>query len=133
MDELIKANNLSYELDKESNIFIVKDWGKPQIETVTKVFYLKHATVSSSSLKEEMAQISPTQAAGGTTATTVLQRGKWRIEDDAGIVRAVKKILSGYGSVIEDYRTNSLVITDIPSRMPVITQTIAALDITDCP
>ncbi|TRZ95936.1 hypothetical protein D4R78_02235, partial [bacterium] len=41
MDKLFSANNLSYELDKKANIFIVKDWGEPQIETITKVFPLK--------------------------------------------------------------------------------------------
>ena len=54
MNKIFKANNLSYDLDKEASIFIVKDWGTPTAETITEVFYLKHATVSSSSLKEEM-------------------------------------------------------------------------------
>ncbi len=112
MDKLFKANNLSYELDKEANIFIVKDWGKPQIETVTKVFNLKYATVSSSPLKAEIsANIG--KGEGG----------------DSGITQAVKKILSEFGSVIEDARTNSLIVIDIPSRMPTIAQTIAALDV----
>ena len=31
MDKIFKANNLSYELDEETSIFIVKDWGKPQV------------------------------------------------------------------------------------------------------
>lgn len=133
MDKLFKANNLSYELDKKANIFIVKDWGKPQIETVTKVFYLKHATVSSSSLKEEMAnQISTVGTTGGTTTggtTSGSSGGKWATESDVGITKVVKKLLSEFGSVIEDFRTNSLIVTDIPSRMPIIAQTIAALDV----
>jgi type II secretory pathway component GspD/PulD (secretin) len=41
----------------------------------------------------------------------------------------VKKLLSSQGSVIEDFRTNSLIVQDIPSRMSVITQAIAALDV----
>lgn len=127
MDKLFKANNLTYELDKDVNIFIVKDWGKPEIETITKVFYLKYATVSSSSLKEEMYNEIIGLGAGGSEAVT--GSGKWAIEEKAGITTVVKKILSGYGSVIEDYRTNSLIVTDIPSRMPIITQTIASLDV----
>jgi len=111
MDELFRANNLSYELNEEANIFVVKDWGKPQIETVTKVFYLKHATVSSASLKAEMSK----------NITTGI--------GESGITQAVKKILSGYGSLIEDFRTNSFIITDIPSRMTRIAETIAALDV----
>ncbi len=142
MDKLFKANNLSYEMDKQANIILVKDWGKPQIETITKVFYLKYATVSTSSLKEEMNnQIGPnsltsaTGTAGGATSTgaggvgATSSQGKWAEEEDSGITRAVKKILSEHGSVIEDFRTNSLVITEIPSRMPIIEKTIAALDV----
>jgi len=142
MDKLFKANNLSYEMDKQANIILVKDWGKPQIETITKVFYLKYATVSTSSLKEEMNnQIGPnsltsaTGTAGGATSTGAggvggtSSQGKWAEEEDSGITRAVKKILSEHGSVIEDFRTTSLVITEIPSRMPIIEKTIAALDV----
>ncbi len=124
MNKLFKANGLSYDLDKESNIFIVKDWGKPQIETITKVFNLKHATVSSSALKEEMQT-----DMGVTTSSSSTTSGRWTSETDVGITKAVKKILSEYGSLIEDYRTNSLVITDTPSKIAVITDLIAALDV----
>ncbi|MFA4842974.1 MAG: secretin N-terminal domain-containing protein, partial [Candidatus Omnitrophota bacterium] len=54
--------------------------------------------------------------------------GKWKKEEEAGITTVVKKLLTSEGSVIEDFRTNSLIVTDIPSRIPVIAQTIAALD-----
>lgn len=129
LNKIFKANNLYYELNKGSNVFIVKDWGKPQIETVTKVFYLRNATVSSSSLKEELSsQIKP-QDEDESSSSEEDESGKWSVEEDCGITRAVKKLLSGYGSVIEDYRTNSLVVTDIPSRMPVIEEVINALDI----
>src|SRR3989338_6255312 len=30
LDKLFKANNLTYELDQEAKIFLVKDWGRPQ-------------------------------------------------------------------------------------------------------
>lgn len=121
MDQIFSANNLTYVLNKEGNIFLVKDWGKPMIETVTKVFYLKYATVSTASLKEEMKN-NITGTTGGATG------GKWEAEAEAGITTAVKKMLTAYGLLVEDYRTNSLIVTDIPSRMPVIEQVIAALD-----
>lgn len=122
MDKLFKANNLSYELDTDSNIFIVKDWGKLQVDTVTKIFYLKYATVSSSSLKEESKQITEGGGGGGSG-------GKWKVEDAAGLTQAVKALLSSAGSVIEDFRTNSLIVTDTPNRMNVIAQVIASLDV----
>lgn len=129
MDKLFRANNLSYELDEEANIFTVKDWGRPQIETVTKVFHLKYATVSSSSLKEELSNYMMTAEKSATGEGGGGESGRWKSEENVGITEVVKKMLSEYGSVVEDFRTNSLVVTDIPSRIPIIAQTIAALDI----
>ena len=130
MDKLFEANNLSYDLDQEANIFLVKDWGRPEIETVTEVFYLKYATVSSSSLREEMAQnLSETSKSGEGKGGKVEEKGKWAVEQNAGITKAIRNLLSKNGSLIEDFRTNSLVVTDVPSRMPMISKTIAALDV----
>ncbi len=142
MDKIFKANNLTYELDTEASIFIVNDWGKPTTQTVTKVFYLKHATVSSSSLKEEMKNnmTGTTSAAGSSSGSSSSgssssssggssDSGKWKVEENAGITQAVSKLLSKDGSVIEDFRTNSLIVTDVPSRMEVLAQVIAALDV----
>ncbi len=109
IDELFKANNLSYDLDKKANIILVKDWGTAPAETITKVFYLKYATVSSSLLMAERVSAS---TAGSS-----------------GIMNVVTKLLSPNGSVIEDTRTNSLIVTDIPSRIAVIAKTIIALDV----
>ncbi len=122
MDKLFMANNLSYELDPDSKIFLVKDWGKPEVETVTRVFYLRYATVLVSPLKNEVSTT--------TTTTTDTTSSGDTDEEDTGITGAVKKLLSAeHGSVIEDPRTNSLIVTDIPSKMPVITKLIASLDV----
>jgi type II secretory pathway component GspD/PulD (secretin) len=128
MNQIFSANNLTYVLNKEGNIFLVKDWGKPMVETVTKVFYLKHATVSSSSLKEEMKNNMGSSSTATSTSSSSTG-GKWTAEDDAGITKAVKKLLTPIGFLIEDFRTNSLVVTDVPSRMPAIEQVVKALDI----
>ncbi|MDD5116474.1 MAG: secretin N-terminal domain-containing protein [Candidatus Omnitrophica bacterium] len=126
MDKIFSANNLSYEMDPKANIFIVKDWGKMEIETITKVFYLKHATVSSSSLKTEASGNTGTEESEGGGGSST---GKWKSEEESGITYSVKKLLSGNGSLVEDYRTNSLIVTDTPARMKVISQVIASLDI----
>jgi len=135
LDKLFKANNLTYEMNQENNIIIVKDWGKPGLETETRVFILKHATVSSSSLKEEMANnvvgeadvISATGESSSSSAGG--QSGKWKSEPEAGITSVIKKILSKDGSIIEDFRTNSLIVTDVPTKMEVIARVIASLDV----
>ena len=124
MDKIFSANNLSYEMDPKANIFVVKDWGKMEIETITKVFYLKHATVSSSSLKSEASSNKISEDSGSGSSS-----GKWKSEEESGITYSVKKLLSGNGSLVEDFRTNSLIVTDTPARMKVIAQVITSLDI----
>ncbi|MEK7308029.1 MAG: secretin N-terminal domain-containing protein [Nitrospirota bacterium] len=141
MDKIFSANNLSYEMDKDANIFVVKEWGKMETETVTKVFYLKNATVSTSSLKADMYK-SSTSAGGASSVDSSATMsgssggssgsfggGKWKIDEESGITSAVKKLLSSAGSVMEDFRTNSLIVTDTPARMKVISQVIASLDV----
>ncbi len=126
MDKIFSANNLSYELDSKANIFIVKDWGKMETETITKVFYLKHASVSSSSLKSEA---STNVDSSSTSTSTSGASGKWKSETESGITFSIKKLLSTGGSLVEDFRTNSLIVTDSPARMKVIAQVIASLDV----
>lgn len=111
LDSLFKANNLYYEMEKDTNIFIVRELTEPEIETVTRIFPLKYATVSTSLLKNGS---SSGAATGGS---------------DSGILGVVTKLLSEHGSVLEDRRTNSLVVTDVSSKIPAIAETIKALDI----
>jgi type II secretory pathway component GspD/PulD (secretin) len=111
MDNLFKANNLSYELDADSKIIIVKDWGIPSIETITRVFNLKYHSVPSSSIKQEIKS-----NLGGES-------------EKGDIMSSIKEILSDKGKITEDRLTNSLIVTDIPSRFPIIEETIKRLDV----
>lgn len=137
MDKIFSANNLSYELDQNANIFVVKEWGKMETETVTKVFYLKNATVSTSALKADLFKSATDSNSNSSSSSstsmggvgTVLSGGKWKIDEESGITSAVKKLLSAVGSVMEDFRTNSLIVTDTPAKMKVISQVIASLDV----
>lgn len=147
MDKIFKANNLSYELDKDANIFVVKDWGKMGIETVTKVFYLKHASVSSSALqKEKSSQMSSSTgfsssggSSSGSTSGSSSSSGSGSSSGssgsgssssgDSGITAIIKKLLSSNGSIVEDSRTNSLIVTDTPAKMEMISKIIASLDL----
>ena len=126
MDKIFSANNLSYELDSQANIFVVKEWGKMETETVTKVFFLKNATVSTSSMKAELSK----NLIIGNIGTAASSLSKFKEEGESGITSAVRKLLStSVGSMIEDFRTNSLIVTDTPMRMKVISQVIASLDV----
>jgi type IV pilus assembly protein PilQ len=148
MDKLFKANNLTYELDKDANIFIVKDWGKPELETITRVYPLKYRSVPSANLEKEKGSLLTT-ASGSTTGTgaysstsipgvsplgqppgvSTATSNVGATGGAGGIVTSLKQILSNDGKISEDKSTNSLIITDIPSRFPEIEHLIACLDV----
>lgn len=117
MDKIFKVNNLSYDLDTESNIFIVKDWGKPAIELDTRIYFLKYVRVTNSLLNQGLAAgSSSTSAASSTTVTN-------------GLKDSLNMIISEYGKINEDPATNSMIITDMPSKFPLIEQIITKLDV----
>ncbi|MDO8749097.1 MAG: secretin N-terminal domain-containing protein [Candidatus Omnitrophota bacterium] len=101
MDKIFAVNNLTYELDRGSNIFIVKDWGSPSLEVDTRVYFLKYVAVTNSRI--------------GTAS--------------GGMRDALGSVISTKGKIIEDPATNSIIITDMPSKFPVIEKVIANLDV----
>jgi len=111
LDKILSANNLTYELDKKNGIFIVKELGRPGIERITKVFYLKYARVSGSHINKEISD----------------KIGN--VQQTSGIKDAIEKILTTEGKVVEDIRTNSLIVTDTPNNFGFIERTISQLDI----
>ncbi len=120
LERILLANNFAYELKPDSNIFLVKKMVKPDKQVITRVYPLKHATVGSSKLYSMLSFESGGGGSGMSGGATTGRRG---------IVGAVEALLTQNGVVIEDQRTNSLVVTDIPNQFPLIEQTIARLDV----
>lgn len=109
MNKIFLANNLSYELDEDSNIFIVRDWGTPKLQTVTRIYTLKHRPVPNSTLQKEKASLLST----GTP----------------DLLNSLKQVMTDNGRVSEDITTNSLIITDVPSVFPEVEEIIKTLDV----
>ena len=109
MDIIFKANNLAYDFYPDANVFVVKEMGKPKINTITKVFYLKYAHVGNANIQKEI-----NKDLGKSTSA---------------IVQAVEDILTEEGNVTEEPITNSLVVTDVPSQFSVIEEVIHKLDV----
>ncbi len=101
LNRILDANNLTYEYSTDSDIFIVKPSGKEEIQTDTRIYTLNYATL------------------GGQTGDR---------KDESDIVAILEKMLSKYGSIMADKRTNSLIVRDIPSQFSLIERTIAKLD-----
>lgn len=104
LNYIMNANNLVYEQDPGSNIFIVKESGKPAVETLTKIYELKYAQLTPP----------PTESGSGT--------------EDAEIVSVIEGLLSENGKMVTDKRSNSIIITDVPSQFAVIEDVLARLD-----
>ncbi len=137
LEQVLRANNLTYELQPDSNIYIVKPLTKSDAELLTRVYQLKHASVSSARIAKtlkivytidktnttEVTESSTSSGgntgagAGGATGTT------------PGIMSAIQGILTLKGKIVEDPRTNSLTVTDIASNFKNIETAIAKLDI----
>ena len=107
LDSIIKANGLTYERQEDSDIFIVKESGEPQIVLETKIYKLKYAFAEDRTLMK----------IGDDVAETI-----------KGIKEIIEKLLTPNGSLTIDERTNSIIITDIPSRFALIDRAIAGLD-----
>lgn len=118
MDVLFKANNLAYNYYPDSNIFVVKEMGKPSLELVSKVYRLKYVRVKTGRMESEVRDI--------------LEDDDSEEEGDAeegGIAKAVEAVLSEVGRITEDPITNSLVVVDVPVQFPLIDEVINKLDV----
>ena len=118
LEQLLTANRLKYEIEQGGDIFIVRPLLVPKVETITKVYFLKYASVSGAKISSEISGGLGEADEGGEDG-----------EGGKGIASIISNLLSGFGNISENVRTNSLTITDIPDRFPLIEQTIAKLDV----
>jgi type II secretory pathway component GspD/PulD (secretin) len=121
MDSIFLANNLEYQFYPESNIFIIKESVKPEVDLETRVFKLLYAAVPSSQFSA--------QAGAGSAATPAAGAAPAGGASAGGVMSAVQNLLTEYGSISEDARTNSLIIQELASNMPRVERVIKMLDV----
>ncbi len=125
LERILNANGLIYEVEPGSDIFTVKKVTKPTVEVITRVYTLKNATVSTSKLLTTLGSESSNSASTKTESTSTIGDSN----TGGGMIAVLESVLTpDNGKVIEDPRTNSLIVTDIPSQFPIIEKTIAQLD-----
>lgn len=135
-DQILRSGNLTYDRPLGSEIYIVKP--KPveeqAVQTVTRIYRIKYARVSSSVLARAAAAFgarTPFEAtleagAGGAAGAF---GGGGSSGGDVGIDTVMRKLLTDQGDVAVDGRTNSLIITDVPENFPRLEAALATLDI----
>ncbi|HLD88338.1 MAG TPA: secretin N-terminal domain-containing protein, partial [Candidatus Omnitrophota bacterium] len=116
LDKILDANDLTYAMDPDSDVFIVRAKPSSKGETATRVYPLKYASVPSSKIKNTISIASSASSTGSGNLS-------------GGIYAAVKAVLSKSGTLIEDARTNSLIVTDVESQFGLIENTVAKLDV----
>ncbi|MDD5347741.1 MAG: secretin N-terminal domain-containing protein, partial [Candidatus Omnitrophica bacterium] len=132
MVRLFKANKLIYEFDEEANIFTVSyadDISEPDM--ITRIYQLKHRSVSSANLEKERQNLFTGSAVTSGQFSAAATGAATAQASVAGtnILDAVKQLLSKNGKVSEDNKTNAIIVTDVPSRFPIIEEVIARLDV----
>ena len=141
LDQILRAGSLTYERPVGSEIYIVRPRSDKQSTTVTRVYRLKYARVSTSVLAKAAAAFgakTPFEALeapkagddqGGGGGSSSAGGGGGATDKEVGIDIVIKELLSDQGSVVVDGRTNSLIITDVPENFPRLEAVLNSLDI----
>lgn len=122
LDVIFKANGLAYDYFDDSKVFVVKDVGKPEVELVTKVFYLKYVRVGSGFSDSGSGESED----GGDDSAVGSSSGS---NGSAGLENALKHVMSEDGKVASDANSNSLIVKDFENRFPAIEEMISKLDV----
>ena len=117
LTSMLDANELSYDL-KEDNIYIVKPAGTEAIKKETRVYKLNYLQVY------EMAAISSGEGFSGSGGSATLGD----IEKQS-IVDILTALISPYGKISVETRSNAVIITDIPDVFEQIEYTLKCLDV----
>ncbi len=135
LKKIMAANNLTYDLDPGSNIFIVKETGQPDLELVTRIYPLRYARLKSSNLQAQITaggaadeSLEEDSGGGGGGESGGGASAAAEEDKDVGIEATVRNILTDRGRLLVDDRTNSLIVTDVLSQFDVIEQVIRFLD-----
>ncbi|MGE5279646.1 MAG: secretin N-terminal domain-containing protein [Deltaproteobacteria bacterium] len=135
LKKIMQANNLTYEMEPGSNVFIVKETGRSSLDLETRVYPLRYARLKASNLETRIAEggasdvLSLTGAGGGGSSGGASEGGggeaggeKTNIED------SIKSVMTDKGKLVADVRTNTLIVTDVPAQFPYIERVIRLLD-----
>ncbi len=107
LNTVLNANGFTFEQQPWANIFVVKEIPKelqaPVIPTETRIYRLSYATVSGATIGDE--------------------------KSDVAIENILKEMLSEYGKIIVDPRTNSILVTDTQDALSKVESVLKELDV----
>jgi len=134
INSIAEANSLTYEQGPDKNIFRVRPSGAVKVKTVTKVFTLNFAQavplqVDTTTSVSSLGATSGGPVGGYASAESMAASSSGTVAaETTGIKDIISKLLSPYGNLVADQRTNSLIISDIPEQFKLIEEMITRLD-----
>ena len=133
LDQILAAGHLRYERPPGSDIYTIKaaaEAAPSEPTAITRVYRLRYARVSKSLFARTasaMNELTPTEATSAASTNSSLTASLGAA--GTGIDIILKELLTDQGKLVTDPRTNSLIITDVPSNFPKIEAALAALDV----
>ena len=148
LSSILEANGFSYE-KQAGDVYLIKLTGKESIKTVTRVFRLNYlqvyrmsseegATTTSSNVtiigSPSYSQASapnamPSPAGGSAQAGQQEGAAGGKTAEPKNIIETTQSLMTKHGKIVADRRTNSLIVTDIPSALECIEKTLKELDV----
>ncbi len=128
LEKILTANGLIYEIQLGSDIFVVKTKPNADQTLVTRIYQLKYASVPSSKINSTIS-IEGAEGGGESAGAAGGKSAGGGAAGGSGLVSAIRAVLSSYGKMTEDPRTNSLIITDAENQFLVIEDTLKRLDV----
>ncbi len=128
IDSITAANGLTYDQGPAKNILIVRPSGAIKVKTITKIYSLNFAQVSSLA---SASTTSSNYSLGGSEDSSFggkQSNGSSASTATGNVQDVLSRLLSPAGSIVVDQRTNSLVITEIPERFEVLEDMLRKLD-----
>lgn len=133
---LLGIKGLTYEkIPGKTDTYLVTTRKETQPRTITRIFELKYIPLqnvqmdlSSSGADEESSSSVELVPVPGETGGEGGQGGAQTATEASGIVNILKTVLSSFGRIAVDSRTNSLIITDLPERFAQVESLIRDLD-----
>ena len=145
---LLDVNGLTYERIYDSNIYAVKERSNARPRIITRIYTLRnvqlsqlegspslagtYGTTSNQTIYQPQTSPSISIQTSGTPANNPAPQAvndPLKTSDHPGILRVIATVLTEFGRIELDARTNSIAVTDIPERFPMVESIIRKLDI----
>lgn len=137
-DMLLSSQDLTYDYNEQTNIFLIRNKEQAQDPIMTKIFQLRYASVASAKINSTLSDSASSGSSSGSSSSSSsssLMGGSSTgsssstTSTSAGITGVIESVLTKDGKVSEDMRTNSIIVSDVQSNFDNIEKVLARLDV----